>query len=184
MNTLERERIVQATTDDRVFCDLYDEFFPKIYAYTIRRVGDRDIAEDIVAATFEKVFLHLERFDPGQGTFQAWIYRITTNQIIDHTRKMKRVVVTPPEAMPDKATPAHTDAMSVMMVDESEADVRAVLARLPERYQRILLLKFFSELSNQEIAGTLAITPINAGVLLHRALKRFHTLYTDYETTS
>jgi len=58
--------------------------------------------------------------------------------------------------------------------------VSAVLAELPEKYQKILYLKFFSELSNNEIALALEISVNNAGVLLYRALQKFKKHYHKY----
>ncbi len=176
--------ISHAQTDDRVFCDLYDQFFDPIYAYTIRRLGDRDTAEDVVSATFEKVFLHLDRFDKQRGTFQAWIYKIATNEIIDHVRKMKRIAVTDPHDMVQDVAGTSQDALSVVIRHDESERVRIVLRRLPVRYQEILQLKFFSELSNGDIAEILEVTVGNAGVLLHRALERFHKEYTAYEHRS
>lgn len=171
----EKQLVEEAKTNDAAFSRLYDRYYTKIYAYIYRRVGDKDTTEDILSATFEKVFLHLEGFDGSVGTFQAWIYRIATNQVIDHVRKMKRVLVVAPDDFPE---PIPLDSeIDRLARGEEGRQVRRVLEKIPERYQRVLLLKFFSELTNQEIADTLGVSVGHAGVLLYRALKRFKNTY-------
>jgi len=162
----------RAKTDEAAFTFLYERYFPKIYAYVFRRVGVRDITEDIVSATFEKVFLHLEKFKPGGGgTFQAWIYRIATNQVIDHVRKEKRVIITAPEDFPEQTHPLSND-MEELIRKEDAITVKKAIEKLPTRYQEVITLKYFSELTNGEVAEILNISPNNAGVLLSRALKQ------------
>lgn len=166
----------RAKTDEAAFTQLYERYFPKIYAYVFRRVGTRDTTEDIVSATFEKVFLHLEKFKPGGGgTFQAWVYRIATNQVIDHVRKEQRVIITAPEDFPEQNHPLTNDAEELMKRQDAET-VRKALTQLPERYQQIINLKYFSELTNMEVAEVLDITANNAGVLLSRALKQLQAV--------
>lgn len=166
----------RARTDEAAFTMLYERYFPKIYAYVFRRVGERDTTEDIVSATFEKVFLHLEKFKPGGGgTFQAWVYRIATNQVIDHVRKEKRVIITAPEDFPEESHPLSNDMEELMKRQDAEV-VRKALQKLPERYQEIINLKYFSELTNIEVAEVLDISANNAGVVLSRALKQLQTV--------
>ena len=139
-------------------------------------MGTRDTTEDIVSATFEKVFLHLEKFKPGGGgTFQAWVYRIATNQVIDHVRKEKRVIITAPEEFPEESHPLTNDMEDLMKAQDAE-QLRKALEKLPVRYQEAITLKYFSELTNIEVSEILDISPNNAGVLLSRAIKQLQSV--------
>lgn len=167
----------RAQTDDEAFSLLYERYFPKIYAYIFRRIGDRDTTEDIVSMTFEKVFLHLNKFKPGNGgTFQAWVYRIATNSVIDYVRKEKHTVATDPQNFPEEIHPIHDELHDVIIRQDRESVQRAIQL-LPARYQEVITLKYFSELSNIEVAEVLGISANNAGVLLLRALKQFQKHY-------
>ena len=166
----------KAKTDDAAFAILYERYFPKIYAYVFRRLGDRDTTEDIVSQTFEKVFLHLDKFKPNAGTFQAWVYRIATNSVIDHVRKEKHTVAVDPQEFPEEIHPV-TDGIHEMIKTEDREAVQRAIKKLPDRYQTVINLKYFSELTNIEVAEVMGISPNNAGVLLSRALKQFHTYY-------
>lgn len=171
----------RAKTDDAAFSLLYERYFPKIYAYIFRRLGDRDMTEDVVSVTFEKVFLHLEKFKPGGGgTFQAWVYRIASNAVIDHVRKEKHTVPVDPQELPEEIHPQTDGVHDMIKLEDSEAVHRAI-KKLPDRYQEVIQLKYFSELSNIEVAEVLNLSPNNVGVLLSRALKKFHESYTTSE---
>ncbi len=161
----------RAKTEDAAFTLLYERYFPKIYAYVFRRIGQVQTTEDIVSATFEKVFLHLDQFKPGSGTFQAWVYRIATNQVIDHIRKHKRVILVAPEDFPEPLHSAQDDVEEIIKKQDAEA-IRTGIQQLPERYQKVITLKYFSQLSTLELAEILNISPNNVGVLVCRALKK------------
>jgi len=171
----------KAKTDDQAFAILYERYFPKIYAYIFRRLGNRDATEDIVSVTFEKVFLHLDKFKPNSGTFQASVYRIATNSVIDHVRKEKHTVAVDPQELPEEIHPHTDDAQDLIIKIQDRAAVQKALLKLPERYQRVIELKYFSQLTNIEVAEVLGISPNNAGVLLSRALKQFHVYYEENE---
>jgi RNA polymerase sigma-70 factor (ECF subfamily) len=173
----------RAKTDDAAFSLLYERYFPKIYAYIFRRLGNREQTEDVVSVTFEKVFLHLDKFKPGGGgTFQAWVYRIATNAVIDYIRKEKHTISMAPEDLPEEIHPTTgLDATHEMIKLEDSEAVQRVIKKLPQRYQEVIQLKYFSELSNIEVAEVLQISANNTGVLLSRALKQFSQLYTSSE---
>lgn len=166
--------------DDRAFEILYDYYFPRIYSYILKRTGQRETAEDIVSGIFLKVFMNLKDYKPGSHkfSFAAWIFRIATNHLTDHYRKKgKREIV---------------DIDGIGLVDgnsdleygtdlllEREA-IRETLKRLPPKYQEVIQLKYFTELSNHEIAAVLGISVNNAGVLLYRALRKFQKNHQKY----
>jgi len=90
----EAELVERAKTDDRAFTILYDYYFPKIYGYIYKRVGNFDLAEDLVSSIFLKVFTNIGAYKEQGYSFSAWVYRIATNKLIDHYRKagQKKVV--------------------------------------------------------------------------------------------
>ena len=172
----EHEIVEQAKTDDGAFEVLYNFYFPKLYGYVIKRVGHREVAEDIVSGVFIKVFTKLNTYQKRECPFAAWIYRITTNALIDHYRKAGRNVEVTVEEFPDVADNGQNPEMNVALL-EDQRRVRAVLEELPAKYQEIIQLKFFADLSNTEIAETMGISANNAGVLLYRALQKFEKVY-------
>src|SRR5690606_4618638 len=63
---------------------------PKIHAFAYRRSHSREVAEDVSAATFERAYRQLERFEWRGGGFGAWLFRIASNEINDHYRRKHR----------------------------------------------------------------------------------------------
>lgn len=169
--------IEQAKTDDQAFRVLYDFYFSRIYYFILKRVGHKESAEDIVAATFMKAFTNLKKFKPRHDhSFSAWLYRIAANNLTDYFSKQSKQpsvnldeIIEPADEKPDGETAA-------IINDESEL-VRSVLGKMADKDREILELKFFNELGNKEIAEILNISANNAGVLLYRALKKFDLNY-------
>jgi RNA polymerase sigma-70 factor (ECF subfamily) len=172
MNELpnERELAERAAKDAGAFAALYDFYFPKIWAYTIRRVGHTETAEDIVSQIFLKITEALPR-RKNDAPFGAWVFKVATNAIIDHYRKKGRrreEELVFAEAIPAKDPGPDEFAEARLHFREIET----VMDGLPERDQRVVHLKFFAGLSNAEIAEVEKIGEGNAGVIVHRALEK------------
>src|SRR3989344_1558695 len=85
----EQKSVEQAQTDDSAFSNLYEHYLPKIYGYIHKRIGNKQIAEDLTSQTFLKAFENFSGF--SGGSFKGWIYRIATNTVIDFYRTHKPV---------------------------------------------------------------------------------------------
>lgn len=176
----EQELVVLAKKGDQyAFEKLYEFYFPKIYGYILKRVGNKEVAEDLVSAIFMKVFTKMEGYSPQGHTFGAWIYKIATNALIDYYRKTsnkKQVSIENAYDLSDK-----TESIQDYVDSSREIQViKDVIKKMPHKYQEILHLRFFSELSNTEISITLELSPENARVRLHRAMKSFKKVYDKY----
>lgn len=178
----EQESILveKAKTDNDAFAELYDSYFPQLYGFVLKRIGQKEVTEDIVSVVFIKVFTHLNGYKKKDCSFKSWLYRIAVNAIIDHHRKhsvKKEITVEEfPEIVDD-----NQDQEQMLRKMENQKIVQSLLDEMPSAYQKILQLKFFSELSNLEIAEVLDVSPNNVGVLLYRALKKFKASYQRFE---
>jgi RNA polymerase sigma-70 factor (ECF subfamily) len=172
--------VKKAKNDNVAFAELYDKYFPQIYGFIFKRIGQKEITEDIVSIVFIKVFTHLSDYKKKDCSFRSWLYRIAVNTIIDYHRKhsvKKEIAVDEfPEIVDDSQ-----DQEQILHKMENQRIVQSLLDKMPGAYQKILQLKFFSELSNLEIAEVLDISPNNVGVLLYRALKKFKASYQRFE---
>lgn len=164
--------------DDQAFEQLYERYFDKVYAFVLRRVGDRPVAEDVTSDVFMKAFAHRRAF-VWKTSFSAWIYRIATNRITDHYRSKK-----PTEELDEE----HHDRPDGQESAPQEMDrqllgkkLEQVLETLNERERIAVTMKYYGEYDNQEIAEALGCTANNAGVILHRALKKCQTHYAILE---
>jgi RNA polymerase sigma-70 factor (ECF subfamily) len=180
-NLLENEAAIveRAKTDKQAFEILYNHYFPRIYGYIFKRTGNRQIAEDIVSQTFLKVFAGLNNYQFTGYTFGAWIYKIATNNLIDHYRQAGRHQEVDLEATADIADgQAAPDELAQGIFDRET--VGRVLAELPENYREIINLKYFAEMSYEEMAEILGTNVNNCRVMIFRALKQFKVEYQKY----
>jgi RNA polymerase sigma-70 factor (ECF subfamily) len=175
----EAELVEQAKTDDQAFEVLYRHYFPRIYGYLFKRTGNREVTEDLVSETFMKVFCNLKKYEQRNFSFGCWLYRIATNNLIDYYRQAGRRAQVNLEDIQELKDYGATPEEIAGLAQNREL-VKKALGKLKGRYQEVLHLKFFAELSNIEIAETLGLSVNNTAVLVHRALKKFALIYKKY----
>ena len=149
------------------FGELFDAYYERIYAYAYRRVGTRQVAEDIAAGVFEDALRNIRRVRWQGKPVIAWLYRIAARRVVDHYRSKRDVV----EFAGDLLGSSH-DGHSELEIEEEYAAVRRGLACLNAREREVIHLAFFDDLDGAGIAATLNCTPNSAYVRLHRALKK------------
>jgi RNA polymerase sigma-70 factor, ECF subfamily len=79
----ERLLVEAAQRDPARFAELYENNFERIYAYVVRRVGDRADTEDLTSEVFHHALANLKRYEWRGIPFSAWLYRIAANLISD-----------------------------------------------------------------------------------------------------
>ncbi len=166
----EPDLAARAATDAEAYSALYDFYFPRIWSYVIRRVGHKETAEDLVSQVFLKATEALPRRN-GDAPFGAWLFRIAANCLIDHYRRKSRRPeheLELAESVPSAEAPLDSQAEARIAF----AKIEAALAKLPERDQRLVSLKFFAGLSHKEIALAEKISESNVGVIIYRAMEK------------
>jgi len=168
----ERLLVEQARTDANAFAELYRLHVDAIHRFAYRRCGDRELAEDITAATFERALARLDRFRWRPGGIAPWLFRIAANELTDHHRREGR-------RRGDRTRRAADRLQDSVAVDDldrvDEADrldlLRTALDGLNPRYQRALTLRHLSGLDHEEAARAMGVTPSLMAVLVHRATR-------------
>ena len=159
----ERLLIEAAQKDPARFADLYEIHFERVYAYIVKRVGDRAETEDLTSEVFRHALAHLDRFDWRGVPFAAWLYRIAANLISDRWQRSGR------EIADDSIETA-----SVNSVEIEEVERRATLFRLveslPEEQRRVVVMRFVEEKSIKEVAREIRKTEGAVKQLQFRAL--------------
>ncbi len=159
--------------DHAAFEELYDHFFTQVYRYCAFRLP-KEVAEDVTADAFVKVWENLPRYEPHPKIpFGAWLFRIVRNQVTDVYRK-ERVMHEMPEEVPDHDVMNRADHRTKR--NDTIDIMRAAMDKLPVRYRELLLLSYVSELPTHEVARVLKMTEGGVRILKHRALKKLETL--------
>ncbi len=175
----EQALISQALEDPEMFRELYDRYFKRIYAYVASRVDQQADAEDIVSEIFLSVVKNLSQLRGQYATsFAAWLFVIARNAVTDHYRRKENVS----SAVPFESASVHISTESdpgiTVLNREGIAQLRGMIAALPERKREIITLKYYGNLRNQEIAAVLQIGEKTVAAYLSRALDELYEKYT------
>lgn len=157
----------------------------RLLAVARRFTRNDEDAQDVLQSAYLSAFRSLNDFE-GTCQLSTWLHRIVVNTALMKLRSRRRK----PEESIDALLPAFqedghhveqfsewsTPADQLMERNETRAIVRECIERLPENYRVVLKLRDIEELSTQEVAGMLAMTPTAVKVRLHRARQALSTL--------
>ena len=187
--TREQALVARARVDAAAFGELYDWYLPRIHAYVIRRVGDRDVAQDVTATSFERALEAVRKPGFRNDSFGGFLYRVAANAIVDHARRSRRTVPFGAragdfagEAAGEGAHDGHrTDAQPGDEIGDERATqalaaaldrdtIRRALLRLSETHRQVIVMKFLDGLETDELCAILECSRATFAVKLHRAL--------------
>lgn len=143
--------------DRAAISQLIDRHTHRVRDYIRMMVKDNDVADDILQETFIKA---VRVIDEGRyadtGKFLSWILRIAHNQVIDHFRSQKNAkTVSESDAgynMLGTLRFAERTVEDAMISSQIEEDVRRLIDRLPAEQREVVMMRYYSGLSFQEIA--------------------------------
>lgn len=160
--------------DKEAFGELYKIFLDRIYRFIYYLVGDEFLAEDITQNTFLKAWNSLPNYNLERGTFQSYLYTIARNLVIDNQRKKKTYSLEGLEGVIEAKDNPENDVSR----SESMQKVRDALKNLSDFDRQLVVLRFFEELSFEEISMVL---DKKAGALRVRTHRILETLREDLE---
>jgi RNA polymerase sigma-70 factor (ECF subfamily) len=159
----ERLLVEAAKRDPAHFAELYTRYFHVVYAYAVRRVANREDAEDLTSEVFHQALANLKRFEWRGAPFGAWLVRIAGNAIADRWRSRSR----------HREDPLTTEASDESMSDiERRATLFRLVEGLPLDQRRVIVMRFVEEKSIREIAQGLKRTEGAVKQLQFRALEK------------
>jgi RNA polymerase sigma-70 factor (ECF subfamily) len=176
----ERELLKQAQAGEAdAFGDLYERYAPAIFRYLYARLHDRLEAEDLTGEVFLKAWQFLPRYSQRGVPFQAFLFRIAHNALIDQYRSGHRSKSSESpelvERLPDPQ-PGPPDRFSASL---ERQEVFGKLEQLSQDYQSVLILRFISDLSPEETAHVMKRSSGAIRVLQHRALAALRKLLSE-----
>ncbi len=155
--------------DQTSFACLVDQYKAPVYNLAFRMLGNPEDAEDAAQETFLRAYSRLRSYDPARK-FSSWLLSITAHHCIDQLRRRRfswvpiDIVDSLDWLWSDTAQPEQT-----AIDGEDRAEVRRLLHLLPAKYRLVLVLRYWHDMSYQEIAQITKMTEAAVKTRLHRA---------------
>lgn len=148
--------------DQRAYAELMDRYRDAIYYMLLKMVNNASDAEDLTIEAFGKAFKNINQYAPNYA-FSTWLFKIATNNCIDFIRKKKANHVSldhsndeHERATKDIQAPV-PDPEESLINDQKIKLMRSLVSKLKPRYRKLIELRYFSELSYEEIAEELEL---------------------------
>lgn len=141
--------------DQEAFRELVEIYQRPVFNLALRMLNNREDAADVAQETFIRIYRHIGKFNP-EHKFSSWTYMITSRLCLDRLRRKKRINQEITEDIPDRKPLLEEQAIA----NQVKRDLDRAIAKLPEKYRLVVVLRHLNELSYEEIAAVLGI-PIN-----------------------
>lgn len=174
--------------DQKAYADLMNTYREPIYYMLLKMTNSAVDADDLTLEAFGKAFKSLEQYTPDYA-FSTWLFRIATNNCIDFIRKKRAITV----SMDNLYTNIDGEEVGINVASETldpEEKIiekqkillmREVVSRLKPHYRRLVELRYFDELSYEEIAAELEIPLGTVKAKLFRAREFLYNIIKNSE---
>ena len=153
---------------DAEFERLYAEHAQGLFGFLVYRTGDRILAEDLVADTFERVLRSRSRFDPRRGRQKAWLYAIALNLLRDALRRRQ----TEERALEHATVGAGRSEPGPHEAFDDRDQLRRAMERLSPEEHDVVALRFGADLPVKQIAAAIGESLTTTEGRLYRALRK------------
>jgi RNA polymerase sigma factor (sigma-70 family) len=138
-----------------------------VYRYVLYLTGDRNVAEDLTSATFERALRRWGRYDPKRGSAKTWLCQLARGVALDHFRadeRRRRRDHKYAATIREAAEPVYGDGLSPAL--------ESAMADLSAGEREVVALRVVLELDGDQAAGVLGISPTACSTRLSRALTK------------
>jgi RNA polymerase sigma-70 factor (ECF subfamily) len=179
------ELIRKAKEGDQVsFTKLMEQYRQSVYFMILKMIHNRDDADDILMITFSKAFNNIQSYSEDFA-FSTWLFKIASHNCIDFIRKKKLQITsldgsqrdeeenTTPLHLPDKSE----DPEETIIKQQKALKLRAIVDKLSPKYRQLIEMRYFEELSYDEIAEKTDLPIGTVKAQLFRAKDLLYQLY-------
>lgn len=153
---------------------LFDRYQVSLYNFFLRLTLDRAASEDLTQNLFYRVIRYRQSYEPSQGSFRSWIYRMARNVHFDFRKQEQKAPgrLTDPEEAEERLA----DGVTGYTEDQYQR-LDEALAQLAPEQREILVLSRYQGLKYEEISRIKDISVAAIKVQVYRAVKQLRTLY-------
>ena len=161
--------------NQQAFTQLMDYYKDTIYFMLLKMTGSSIDAEDLAIEAFGKAFKNIEQYTPDYA-FSTWLFKIASNNCIDHIRKKKKNVLAREHneeideyEITKDITAKQNDPEETFIKEQKAELMREVVEKLKPRYRKLVELRYFQELTYDEICEVLQLPVGTVKAQLYRA---------------
>ena len=148
----------------------YEENYFRLVRYLYGKIGNYQDAEDVAGDVFVYCYQNYDKFDPERGSINTWLYLIANSRLKNHYRDRR------PGAdfsqFEEWLFSEEPDMDRTVYLEQLRAFIAEQLDKLPERQRQAVVLRYFQEMSFEEIAERLDTTAGNVRTMLSRTLSK------------
>lgn len=158
--------------ENQAFGEIYNLYFKRIYRFIFFRVGHKEVAEDLAEDVFIKAYGKISSVNENKS-FDAWLYQIARNSVIDYYRQKKTTV-----AIEDveNTLEYETNIIDIVSLNQQQQFLLKLIKELSSEQQIVIKLKFLENLENDEIAEIIQKSEGAIRVIQHRAIAKLQEL--------
>ena len=178
------------TGDPTAYNELMRLYRDPLYFMLYEKVGDQELAKDLTIESLGKAFKKLHLYVPNY-VFSTWLFTLARNHCIDYLRKNKLPTVSIDKMMLDEdGKRTNFDLISDMLNPEQEMEkkqrtaiLRQIVDQLKPKYRALVKLRYFKEMTYDEIATTLDIPIGTVKAQLHRSREQLFNIMSGIKDT-
>jgi RNA polymerase sigma factor (sigma-70 family) len=162
-------------SDQKAYTELLERYRDSVYFMLMKMVNNRDDADDLTMEAFGKAFKRLDQYTPNFA-FSTWLFKIASNNCIDFIRRKKNVFSLDKNFDSEKTKEKPIDIRSEALDPEEKfikkqkiKMMQQIVAKLKPRYRELVELRYFKEMSYEEIATRLELPVGTVKAQLFRA---------------
>ena len=175
------------TGNPKAYNELMKLYRDPIYFMLYEKVGDQELAKDLTIEALGKAFKKLHLYTPDY-TFSTWLYTVARNNCIDYLRKNKLPTISIDKMMLDEDGKRNTfdlksndpNPEKLMITRQRTAILRQIVDQLKPKYRDLVKLRYFKELSYEEIAETLKIPLGTVKAQLYRSREQLFKIMSGH----
>lgn len=174
--------------DQKAYAELMVRYRDSVYFMLLKMVNNKDDADDLTIEAFGKAFKRLDQYTPNYA-FSTWLFKIASNNCIDFIRKKKKNTFSIDKTFEnEEGSEMAMDLRSELLDPEEKVMkkqkvklMREVVDKLKPRYRTLVELRYFEELSYEEIAAQLNLPLGTVKAQLFRAREFLYNILKNSE---
>ena len=158
--------------DNEAFGELYDFYAPRVYRFVRLKVDSQETAQDVTSEAFLKIWQYLQEQRKIRERFQALLYKIARNLVIDFYRSKSIREILMEDNLEEFSEAEDEETSDKLVIRQEEmVEVKKALIQVHPNYQDVIVWYYLDELTIPEIAEILEKNEGTVRVLIHRAVK-------------